>query len=207
MLPLITLLTYLYPMVCIFAPCIAYQLILYKKSSKIEKVRKGNLAWRYVLILYIFLVLDIVGIGTMWEIGKYDSVIRLDEIHLLPFQSEGLFTYVTNVILFMPLGFLLPLLWEKYRALQKTIAAGFLFSLSIEIGQLFSRRQTDIDDLLMNVLGTILGFCIWLLLGKLFKTKPRTLNAYKDDPLMYICLSVFGTFLLYNWCWFLAFVE
>ena len=151
--------------------------------------------------------MNIVGIGTIWEIGKYGDVIRLDEIHLIPFQSEGLFTNVMNVIMFMPFGFLLPLLWEKCRSIPKTIVAGFLFSLSIEIGQLFNRRQTDIDDLLMNVLGTILGFCIWLLFNKIFKTKPRDIQAFSDEPLIYLCLSVLGTFLLYNWRWFFMFAE
>ena len=180
--PLATALSYVYPVLCVFGPCIVYQLILYRKGTQSETLHKGNLVWRYIFILYVYMVIEIVGIGTVWEIGKYGEVIRFDEINLMPFQSEGLFTYVTNGIMFMPLGFLLPLLWGKYRAIPRTIATGFLFSLSIEIGQLFNRRQTDIDDILMNVLGTVLGFCLWLLFNKLFRTKPRELRAFRDEP-------------------------
>ena len=47
-------------------------------------------------------------------------------LSLLPFQSEGLFTYLTNIVMFMPLGFLLPYIWKNYRSLAKTALTGFL---------------------------------------------------------------------------------
>ena len=204
---IITVLIYVYPIVCVFAPCIVYQIVLYRKGNKSETLNKVNLVWRYIFLLYLYLVMNIVGVGAIWEIGNYGEAIRIDEIHLMPFQSEGLFTYAMNTIMFMPLGFLLPLIWQKYRTFPKTILLGFLFSLFIELGQLFNRRQTDIDDLMMNVLGTILGYCLWLLFNKIFKTKPRELYVFRDESLIYLCLAVLGTFLLYNWRWSLAFSE
>lgn len=197
---------YIYPILCVFVPCVIYQIFLYRKSTVYEKIIKGNLAWRYIFILYLYMVMNVVGMGSIWEIGKYDSIIRLDEIKLIPFQSEGLLTYILNIIMLTPLGFLLPLIWKKYRVISKTVIAGFLFSLSIELGQLFNRRSTEIDDILMNVLGAILGFGIWLLFNKLFKSKPKDVNVFRDEPLIYLLLSVLGTFFLYNWRWFLAFV-
>lgn len=63
-----------------------------------------------------------------------------------------------NVILFFPLGFALPLLWAKYKAPWRTVLFGFLVSASIETLQLFSFRATDINDLMTNTLGTLLGY-------------------------------------------------
>lgn len=203
---LINILIYIYPVLCVFVPCVIYQMILYKRRDKYEKITKGNLVWRYIFILYLYMVMNVVGIGSIWEFGKYGSIIRLDEINLIPFQSEGFLTYILNIIMFMPLGFLLPLTWKKYRKLSKTVIAGFVFSLSIELCQLFNRRQTDIDDVLMNVLGTILGFGIWFIFNKLFKTRDKYINMLMDDPLIYLLLSVLGIFLLYNWRWFIVFV-
>lgn len=72
-----------------------------------------------------------------------------------------------NIILFMPLGALIPLLWEN-TSFFITTCGGFLFSLLIEISQLFNRRATDIDDLLMNTLGTIIGYVFyWVLLRRI----------------------------------------
>lgn len=204
--PLISIVAmYIYPILCVFVPCIIYQTYLYRKKVVQERISKGNLAWRYVFILYLYMVMEVVGMGSIWEIGKYDLIIRLDEIKLIPFQSEGFMTYVLNIIMLMPLGFLLPYIWENYRKISKTIIAGLFFSLSIELGQLFNRRSTEIDDVLMNVLGAIIGFCIWLVFNKLFKSKSKNINMFRDEPFIYLLLSVSGTFLLYNWRWFPSF--
>ncbi len=203
--PLITVLIEVYPFMCVFAPCIIYQTVMYLKRDRNKKMSIENLIWRYTFILYIYLVMTVVGVGSIWEIGKFGSVIRLDEINLIPFQSEGFATYVLNITMFMPLGFLLPLLWKKYRAISKTAVVGLFFSLSIEAGQLFNRRKTDIDDLLMNVLGATLGFSIWAIFNKLYKAKEKDIKVFYDEPLMYLALSILGTFFLYNWRWFFAF--
>ena len=65
-----------------------------------------------------------------------------------------------NVLLFVPLGFLLPVLWKRFRSFLWTGLLGFSFSLSIELLQLLTLRATDINDLMTNTTGTILG---WLL--------------------------------------------
>ena len=52
-------------------------------------------------------------------------------------------TYVLNIIMFLPLGFLIPLIWKRYRNPLKIFMIGFGFSLSIELCQLFNRRNTD----------------------------------------------------------------
>lgn len=64
------------------------------------------------------------GIGSVWDIGHFGSVIRPEEINLIPFRSKGAFTYVLNVLMFLPLGFLLPLLWKDFRGFGKGLAAG-----------------------------------------------------------------------------------
>lgn len=66
----------------------------------------------------------------------------------------------------MPIGFLLSLLWKMKS--QKIILTGFLISFFIEFCQLFIARETDIDDLMLNTFGTILGLIIYKLLSKKF---------------------------------------
>ena len=76
--------------------------------------------------------------------------------------------YFENTLLFMPLGFLVPLLWRREQMVEKTVSIGFLFSLFIEAAQLFSFRATDIDDLLMNTMGTWLGYLLFLAINRIF---------------------------------------
>lgn len=70
-----------------------------------------------------------------------------------------------NIILFIPLGIFLPLLSAKYRAFGRVIIFGALCSISIELTQFILRqfdiyRTVDIDDVILNTLGAILGFVI-----------------------------------------------
>ena len=70
-----------------------------------------------------------------------------------------------NFIMFMPFGFLPAVLWRGdrwYRAL--TISVGI--TACIECWQLHIGRSFDVDDLLFNAIGTMLGWGLWLLLKK-----------------------------------------
>ena len=66
--------------------------------------------------------------------------------------------YIANIIMFVPMGFLLPLLWANCSRLWKTVLFCFVFSLVIELMQLLNHRATDIDDLLMNTIGGAVGY-------------------------------------------------
>jgi glycopeptide antibiotics resistance protein len=65
-----------------------------------------------------------------------------------------------NMVLFVPLGFLLPLLAPRLDRLWRTVAAGLLLSAAVELTQLAfpGIRRPDVNDLLANTLGTAAGF-------------------------------------------------
>ena len=80
---------------------------------------------------------------------------------------RGMLTDITNsylnVLLFIPLGIFVPCLWPEYRSMMKTVGLGLMTSLGIEILQIFTFRATDINDVITNVAGTMIGY----LIGKL----------------------------------------
>jgi glycopeptide antibiotics resistance protein len=73
---------------------------------------------------------------------------------------ETLTELFANVLLFAPFGFLLPLLVPAMRRWWRVLAAGAGVSLLIELSQIAwpSVRKADINDVLMNALGVLLGF-------------------------------------------------
>jgi len=192
-------LSFLYRVLCITGPCFIYQFIRARKTE--ISISKRHWLWVYVFLTYIYLVLAVVGIGSIWDIGEYDTVFRASEINLIPFQSDGFRTYALNTVLFMPLGFLLPTIWSKFRKIGNVIGMGAGFSFAIEVCQLFNRRNTDIDDFFMNVLGILVGYCIWLAFHKLFNRKKpvhdEKLSDYEAET--YVILAVLGDFFLFNW--------
>lgn len=195
----------LYQIVCIFLPCLIYQWFYLRRKT--ERIPLSKLIWRYLFILYLYLVINTTGVGTLWDIFSYPELIRLQEINLIPFQSGSLITNLLNIFMFMPLGFLLPLIWKRYRQLLPTVLLGAGFSLMIELLQLFNRRVSDIDDLLMNTLGAFLGFILWYLWQLLVKKDSMEIYAFgTNEAGYYILLSLTGTFFLHNWRFFLQFL-
>lgn len=63
-----------------------------------------------------------------------------------------------NVVMFLPMGLLLPLLWNHFRALPRTLIFGFCVSLLIEFLQIFTYRASDVNDLITNTAGTLTGW-------------------------------------------------
>ncbi|MGK0551770.1 VanZ family protein [Enterococcus faecalis] len=87
--------------------------------------------------------------------------------NLIPFTAGLSITDLFNLVAFVPIGIMLPLMWEKYHRLLPTVAYGAALSLLIEFSQLFTfHRVTNTSDLLMNILGTIVG---WLFFKKTLK--------------------------------------
>ena len=67
-----------------------------------------------------------------------------------------------NLIVFVPLGFLLPLVSEDFRRFSDVLLYVFTFSLGIEVFQLFSAFGAfDVDDILLNCLGASVGYWIY----------------------------------------------
>jgi glycopeptide antibiotics resistance protein len=71
-----------------------------------------------------------------------------------------LINFLGNIVMFLPIGFCFPLLWERM-SMKKVVLIGFGCSLLIEICQLPVARGTDIDDLWLNTIGTAIGWGIY----------------------------------------------
>ena len=89
----------------------------------------------------------------------------LQEVEWTPLET--LAELFGNVVLFAPLGFLLPLLVPAIRRWWQALAVGAGVSLLIELYQLAwpGVRKPSVDDLLLNALGAVLGFAALRLTG------------------------------------------
>jgi glycopeptide antibiotics resistance protein len=74
-----------------------------------------------------------------------------------------------NILIFIPLGFLLPLLIKRFRNTLAILLAGFFLSVFYECFQLATGIGVfDVDDMLLNTLGTAIGVIIFWIIKKLF---------------------------------------
>ena len=113
--------------------------------------------------------------------GSYSNGVVSVRLNLVPFKvlfesyaalqagnfncSYFLINFIGNIIMFMPIGFMIPLLWDKM-PVKKVLLIGFCISFFIEAVQLPLGRGTDIDDLWLNTLGVLLGALGYMLLRR-----------------------------------------
>lgn len=85
-----------------------------------------------------------------------------------------------NLFLLAPLAAIVPIIFKKFRNIKATVILCFLISVSIELLQYLSMfcgnfRSVDIDDIILNTLGSIIGFGIYKLLKEeSYENKQRT---------------------------------
>lgn len=85
-------------------------------------------------------------------------------------RREALINFIGNTAMFIPIGIIWPSVFRKLDTPARVITAGVCFSLFIEILQLpFYDRVTDVDDLLLNSLGYLLGYGTLRLASSIFR--------------------------------------
>lgn len=128
--------------------------------------RKKTIKLKKIIILMLFIMYIIIVIcATFFSRNKgYTGKINLS---LFNSYREAYFTgsesnwinIILNIMLFVPMGFFLPLLSNKLNKNYITISIGLLITLSIEILQTVTTLGIfEIDDIFNNVLGTLIGY-------------------------------------------------
>ena len=146
-----------------------------------EIIARKRLSWAgaLVFIVYISLVLyfvffsDHYGRVTGFTEFRY-NLTPFSEIHRYltyreAFTWENLITNLAgNILVFVPFGILVPIIRRKKTGIFYVFFLTLFFSLFIETVQLFTRVGVfDVDDLIMNTVGGVLGYSIiWI--GKVY---------------------------------------
>lgn len=83
-------------------------------------------------------------------------------------KRDILINVIGNTAMFIPVGIVWPIVYKKLNTHKKIISAGIGFSLCIEILQLpFYDRVTDIDDLILNSIGFIIGYLLYIMVSRI----------------------------------------
>lgn len=125
--------------------------------------RSKNIFLWSIFIVYILLLLRITLFRS--DFGTH-PLFRDGQVLWIPFTSTVkyfrysftffLYIFVGNIIWFVPLGMLLPMLTGCGKW---AILYSFLLSLAIETGQfIFGTGVTEVEDLILNTLGGAMGY-------------------------------------------------
>ena len=111
-----------------------------------------------------------------WTISRIQ---RREGINLVPFRSISSYfrhfsgdffrvNFIGNILMFMPWGFGLVLLWRRKQRIRSILLCALGLTLFIETVQLFIGRSVDVDDIILNFLGSCLGAILYFILRKKF---------------------------------------
>ena len=91
--------------------------------------------------------------------------------------SVSILNIIGNVFIFSPIGIFVPLIWDHLRSFRKILLVGLIVTCFIEVFQLFIGRSTDIDDVILNTIGVVIGYGIFPL-RKLFTRPSKRKNWF-----------------------------
>ncbi|MCM1498183.1 MAG: VanZ family protein [Clostridium sp.] len=191
-----------YEFLTVLVPAAAAVRLFYLRYQKEQQANaRGHIIGMFAFAVYLFGVFHVTGAGTIFHIKQYGLAYSTPSVNLIPFSDANidLVGYGLNVVLFVPLGFLLPCIWSNLNKLKYACIAGGALSLLVEISQLLNMRATDIDDLLLNTAGAVLGFLVFRLYSRITKRAARV-DVYRSkyEAVIYIAVMFICRFFLYS---------
>lgn len=151
-----------------------------KKNDKFHTFLKWTVFLAYIAALVYFMFFaEILGRTDFSARYRY-NLVPLKEIKRFLNNASTLgwvavFANIGgNILAFMPFGFCLPLVSRHHFKFVATTLYTFGLSLTIELIQLVSKvGSCDVDDLILNTLGGILGYIIFYIYVKMFGNNKR----------------------------------
>lgn len=172
-----------------------------KRRSEGERLPGGQ-AWAVVLLMcWLGALSAITFIGRM-DYGMSTGV-QLRPLLALreawnAFTLRSWLNPLLNIAMFLPLGLLLPFAAKTFRRWYWTLTAGSGVSILTEaIQYIFRRGQADVDDLLCNTLGAVLGYCLCMLFVSLAEKRRRHAAACAVLPVLFAAV-LSGVFIAYR---------
>lgn len=158
--------------------------VLFKKSF-------AYLFFFSIMYIYLCFVIDY----TQFPIYTTESMRRVlgplfwqKNFNLIPFKGFSLETSLLNILLTMPFGFGLPFVYKsnfKRIVIASIIIGVIIESLQLIIGLIngFTFRVVDINDVIFNFIGSMIGYAIFVLFSKIFTTVVDK-NKIQLNPLL-----------------------
>lgn len=137
------------------------------KKDKIHRAAVVILFMVYICCLLYFLFFsERYGRNDVADYYRYNIKPFHEIIRYLKYRKTiGVEMVVINLLgnigVFMPFGFLLPIIWSPFKKWYAMLFTGICFSSIIECIQLITRVGTmDVDDVILNVTGIMLGLAL-----------------------------------------------
>ncbi len=183
----------MWPMLTIFLVVIATVRIAAIKSNNEELVFYKEFI-SLLFIIYVFLLYELLTRTELNFVSGY-NLVPFTEIFRYRIGSEQFyFNVIGNIVIFIPFGYFISTYIKPNRILPILIVS-VISSATVEFVQFCIGRSFDVDDIILNALGSILGFLIYVSLNAIKKYLP----SFLKQDLIYniLCFIILIIMILY----------
>ena len=142
-------------------------LLIYKKYLKRKyALTPAKCIWLGTTVCYLVVVLSVTIMqrSGFWMNQKIMPLFYSYKDAWVDFSVISWRNIILNICMFVPLGILLPMGIRFFRSFWKVSLTGFLLTVFIEASQLLLKRgMFELDDLMDNTLGTMIGYGLYVL--------------------------------------------
>lgn len=143
-----------------------------KQEKRVRTLGKILFFMYMIFVVYFLIFSELYGRQGEMSDYHYNLVLFQEITRFIRYREQlGFFAVFTNIVgnimIFVPFGVFLPMASEK-KSFIHTMICSFLFSLGVEVFQLITKVGCfDVDDLLLNTIGGIIGYTLFRICGKI----------------------------------------
>ena len=188
----------IWPMLVVFIVAISLIRFFYLQNHRERFCLYKELSY-LVAIIYIWLLFEIL---TMTEFNSYSgyNLVPFSEIMRYEFGSK-MFNYNVfgNILIFLPFGYLIGEYVDP-KKIWPVLITTFVTSIVVEFVQLQIGRSFDIDDIILNVAGGIIGYLLYIGLSAINRHLPDFFKSDLFYNIIWIVLIIlFGIYIFGYW--------
>ncbi len=154
-------------------------IISFRICSIIKNKQKIVLYRELIALSFIIYILCLFQVVTFRDDTAWSSNNFIPFREILRYSLTSRLFYknvIGNLIMFLPYGFFISY-YFKSRKPNLTIVLTLIASFSIELVQMSIGRVFDVDDILLNLVGSLLGFSSYLVLEKIGESLPSVFKS------------------------------
>ncbi len=182
-----------FPVLVIFIVTLVSMRFFYLRNHK-EKAAFYKEFFGILSIVYLFLLFQLLTKVELNQGSGY-NLVPFAEIFRYEIGSKlFIFNVVGNILAFVIFGLIVSI-YIKSKTVVEPFIISLLVSSTVEFVQLNIGRSFDIDDIILNVLGCIIGYLLYVGLSAIHKHLPKALQ--KEGIINIICLILIIIMVLY----------
>jgi len=176
----------IWPMLTIFLVVIIACRIAYLSHHR-EKIHYYQ---EFLKLFFIIYVLILYGLLTNTEMNTNGGINLVPFTEILRYDVGSdlfIFSVLGNILIFLPFGYFISYFIQA-KKIWPILFVSLITSTTVEFVQLQIGRSFDIDDIILNTIGAIIGFLVYIGLTAIKKHLPAFLQ--KDFIYNLICFII-----------------